>query len=66
MGEVLRDRVERGLGERRRAEQQARSGIAGAAKLTQAEAVAKILELRRGNVLPDGVTIRELMTHGRA
>lgn len=36
------------------------------AELTPAQAVARILELRKGNDLPDGVTIRDLMTHGRA
>jgi hypothetical protein len=62
-GAVLRDLVERGLGERRRIDQQTQSA---AAKPTPAEAVARILELRKGNVLPEGVTIRDLMTHGRA
>jgi hypothetical protein len=33
---------------------------------TQAEAATRLRELRKGNVLPDGVTIRDLMTHGRA
>jgi hypothetical protein len=35
-------------------------------ELTPSQAVARILELRKGNDLPDGVTIRDLMTHGRA
>ena len=33
---------------------------------TPAAAVARIMELRKGNVLPSGVTIRDLMSHGRA
>lgn len=33
---------------------------------TSAEAAARLRESRKGNVLPDGVTIRDLMTHGRA
>jgi hypothetical protein len=33
---------------------------------TPVEAAARLRELRKGNVLPDGVTIRDLMTHGRA
>jgi Arc/MetJ-type ribon-helix-helix transcriptional regulator len=33
---------------------------------TPAEAAARMRENRKGNVLPDGVTIRDLMTHGRA
>jgi hypothetical protein len=35
-------------------------------KLSPAEAVERLLEQRRDNVLPEGVTIRELMTYGRA
>jgi hypothetical protein len=30
------------------------------------DAVARILELRRGNVLPEGVTIEDLIREGRA
>lgn len=30
------------------------------------EAIARLLERRKHNVLPKGVTIRDLMTHGRA
>jgi hypothetical protein len=33
---------------------------------TAEQAVERILEQRKGNVLPEGMTIRELMTHGRA
>ena len=33
---------------------------------TPAEAAARILELRKGNILPKGVTIKELINHGRA
>jgi hypothetical protein len=35
-------------------------------RLTPAQAAARLREARKGNVLPDGVTIRDLMTHGRA
>ena len=37
-----------------------------AAEHTPAEAVARILELRKGNVLPDGETIKDLINYGRA
>lgn len=30
------------------------------------EAVARLLELRKGNLLPEGVTIRDLIHEGRA
>jgi hypothetical protein len=33
---------------------------------TTAEAVAHIRELRRGNFLPEGVTIKDLINEGRA
>lgn len=33
---------------------------------TPAEAAARILELRKGNILPEGETIKELIDHGRA
>lgn len=33
---------------------------------TPAEAAARILELRKGNLLPPGVTIKDLINHGRA
>ncbi|MGH7045930.1 MAG: hypothetical protein ACREE2_06015 [Stellaceae bacterium] len=33
---------------------------------TPAEAAAHILELRKGNILPAGVTIKDLINHGRA
>jgi hypothetical protein len=35
-------------------------------RITPAQAAARLREAREGNVLPDGVTIRDLMTHGRA
>jgi hypothetical protein len=31
-----------------------------------AEAAARILELRKGNILPAGATIKDLINHGRA
>ncbi len=33
---------------------------------TPAEAAARIRELRKGNLLPEGETIRDLIDHGRA
>jgi len=37
-----------------------------AAKHTPAEAAARILELRKGNILPEGETIKDLIDYGRA
>ena len=34
--------------------------------LTQAQAAARLRELRKGTVLPAGTTIRELIEHGRS
>jgi len=36
------------------------------AKHTPAEAAARILELRKGNMLPAGETIKDLINYGRA
>ncbi len=33
---------------------------------TSAEAAARILELRQGNILPAGATIKDLINYGRA
>jgi hypothetical protein len=45
----------------------AMAGIApDAPSRTPAEAAARIRASRVGNTLPDGVSIRDLMTHGRA
>ncbi len=33
---------------------------------TPAEAAARMRAARTGNVLPEGITIRDLLTHGRA
>ncbi len=35
-------------------------------RLTPAEATARISELRKGNVLPEGMTIRGMIDEGRA
>jgi len=35
-------------------------------RLTPAEAAARMRAARPGNTLPDGVSIRDLMIHGRA
>jgi Arc/MetJ-type ribon-helix-helix transcriptional regulator len=37
-----------------------------ARRKTPAEAVAHIRQLRRGNFIPDGVTIKDLINEGRA
>ena len=52
---------------------QSRSGKSGrpsarprAAEHTPAEAAARIRELRKGNILPAGATIKDLINYGRA
>jgi len=40
--------------------------LSGAKRKTPAEAVAHIRELRRGNRLPAGVSIKDLINEGRA
>lgn len=60
--EVVRDALERYLAEWRKGA----SPRHAQAKRTPAEAAARMREQRAGNVLPEGVTIRDLMTHGRA
>jgi len=62
--DVVREALERYLADWRKGASPARGPAP--AKRTPAEAVARLRELRKGNVLPDGVTIRDLMTHGRA
>ena len=62
VGEMLREAVESHLQERRSS---GGSGVSAASRTPQ-QAAARIRELRRGNVLPDGVTLRELMTYRRA
>ena len=60
--EMLCEAVESYLQERR-----SRGGFGvSASSRTPQQVAARIRELRRGNVLPDGVTLRELMTYGRA
>jgi hypothetical protein len=57
---LVRDALERYLAGRRAvAEGQP-------ARRTPAEAAARMRELRKGNTLPAGVTIRDLIRHGRA
>jgi metal-responsive CopG/Arc/MetJ family transcriptional regulator len=60
-GDVVRDALERYLRQPRQRAAATQSG-----GLTAAEAVERLLEERKGTVLPEGVTIRELMTYGRA
>jgi hypothetical protein len=38
----------------------------GTPKLTPDEIVARVFELRKGNVLPEGETIKDLINFGRA
>lgn len=58
--ELLREAVTRYLEQRR-----ARPGQGPEPVHTPAEAVARILELRKGNLLPPGVTIKDLINFGR-
>lgn len=48
------------------ARREARPPSSGAARKTPAEAVAHIREQRRGNRLPTGVSIKDLINEGRA
>jgi hypothetical protein len=59
--ELVREAVTRYLEQRR-----ARRGAAPVPIHTPAEAAARILELRKGNLLPPGVTIKDLIDFGRA
>jgi Arc/MetJ-type ribon-helix-helix transcriptional regulator len=63
--DVVREAVEHYLTQSRQSKNTASTDHTPA-RLTAAEAVERILEERTGNVLPEGVTIRELMTYGRA
>ena len=47
-------------------EQQAERRAPRRPQHTPAEAAARILELRKGNILPAGETIKDLINHGRA
>jgi hypothetical protein len=47
-------------------EQQAERQAPRKPQHTPAEAAARILELRKGNILPAGETIKDLINHGRA
>jgi len=62
--DVVREALERYLADWRNGVRPAHEPVP--ARRTPAEAAARLRELRKGNVLPDGVTIRDLMTHGRA
>jgi metal-responsive CopG/Arc/MetJ family transcriptional regulator len=64
--DVVRDALERYLADWRRGGGLAHDGAIDAARRSPAEALARMRERRRGNILPDGATIRDLMTHGRA
>jgi hypothetical protein len=58
---LVREAVTRYLEQRR-----IRPGAQPKPKHTPADASARILELREGNVLPSGVTIKDLINFGRA
>ncbi len=60
-GELVREAVTWYLEQRR-----ARRGAATEPVRTPAEAAAHILEVRKGNRLPLGVTIKDLINFGRA
>jgi hypothetical protein len=62
-GELMREAVMRYLEERR-----TRRCMAAKANMhhTPAEAATRILKLRKGNILPAGVTISDLIDFGRA
>ena len=47
-------------------EREARQGQAAKPKHTPAQAAARIRELREGNFLPPGESIKDLINHGRA
>jgi hypothetical protein len=66
--ELVSDAVTRYLSQRRltHPEQARESGARERREHTPAEAVARILELRKGNRLPEGVTIKDLINYGRA
>jgi hypothetical protein len=63
--ELVREALERYLADWRKATSLADRGRTPS-KRTPAEAAARLRELREGNVLPDGISLRDLMTHGRA
>lgn len=63
--EVVREALERYLAEWRKGARLPH-GHHRLARRTPTEAAARLRERRTGNVLPEGVTIRDLMTHGRA
>ena len=63
--ELVAAMLERWLGERGDVEPRAGQD-AGFDGVAPAEAVERILKLRAGIALPDGVSIKDLMTHGRA
>ena len=65
VAEVVQDALERYLAQRRKDASAARSETT-LPRRTATEAAARLRERRKGTVLPDGVTIRDLMTHGRA
>jgi len=60
--DVVRDALERYLTDRSKPTRHSKENPTQ----TPVEAAARLRELRKGNVLPDGVTIRDLMTHGRS
>ena len=59
--DVIRDALERYL-----VQMHGRTNPTPAPRRSPAEAAARMRARRIGNILPEGVSIRDLMTHGRA
>jgi predicted transcriptional regulator len=64
-GDIVREALE-GYVRRRRLDAVEVDAGAPGAKLGAREARERILARRKGNVLPESVTIRDLQTHGRS
>jgi hypothetical protein len=64
--DVVQEILERYLAQRRRNASLAGETQPISTARTPAQAAARLRELRQGNALPHGTTIRDLMTHGRA
>ncbi len=65
-GRSAAELVQEALTEWERRQAQAERPAPASPQHTPAEAAARILELRKGNVLPTGATIKDLINHGRA
>jgi hypothetical protein len=63
--EMVREAVERYIRDRQISATPLAEPVARP-KRTPQEAAARLLELRKGNFLPEGMTIRDMQTYGRA